>query len=216
LLDVYISITLSLKNIDFSSDHANCHLSSPKPSGGTVSTILSIFDVYSLKELGDANKPYGLSPIPGPLHKDSVPRTTKLLGVRYIRDLGIQTTYIFASAADRPLVHRSWGLLGGPSNYGPNFEFNEYKKTQNYLTGTLSHLGLVLGAIFVSIPFVRAFIKRFVIQPGDGPTKEEAKMDFVEYKGIAKQDVPDQKAPRAFARATFSGSGYDRKSGLHW
>jgi hypothetical protein len=165
-----------------------------------------------LKELGDANNPFAMSPLPGPVHKDSVPWTTKVFGCRYIRDLGLQTTYIFASAADRPVVNRSWGLLGGSNNYGPNFEFNEYKKTQNYLSGTLGHLGLILGALFVSIPFVRKFIRGFIIQPGDGPTKEEAKMDFVEYKGIAKQDVADQKSPRAFARATFSGSAYERKS----
>ena len=175
-----------------------------------MSSILSIFDVYSIKELTASRQPYSLSPIPGPQVKGSVPWWTKLFGVRYVRDLGILTSYIF-TVADIPQVQRTWGLLGGPNNYGPNFEFNEYKKTQNYLSGVLSHFGLVFGSILVSIPFIRMLLKKFVVQPGDGPTKEESKRDMVEYKGIAHQDVQDPKAPRAFARATFRGSGYDRK-----
>jgi hypothetical protein len=163
-----------------------------------------------MKELSAASRPYALSPIPGPQVKDSAPWTTKLFGCRYVRDLGILTSYIF-SVADKPQVHRSWGLLGGPNNYGPNFEFNEYKKTQNYLSGMMSHFGLVLGSIFVSIPFIRLLLRKFVVQPGDGPSKEESKIGIVEYKGIAKQDVPEPNAPRAFARAVFKGSGYDRE-----
>jgi hypothetical protein len=191
-------------------DPANLQFDSPKPSGGTLNSIFSIFDVYSLKELRAANEPYALSPIPGPKTRDTVPWTTKVFGSRYIRDLGIQTTYIFA-AADKPQVHRTWGLLGGPNNYGPNFDFNEYKKTQNYLSGMLNHFGLLFGSILVSIPFVRMLLRKFVVQPGDGPSKEEARMDLVEYKGIANPDFQAAKPPRAFARATFPGSGYDRE-----
>lgn len=175
-----------------------------------MSSIFSIFDVYSLKELGAANSPYTLSPIPGPEIKDPAPWTTKTLGFRYVRDLGLQTTYLFA-AADKPQVHRTWGLLGGASNYGPNFVFNEYRPTRSYFSAMMSHFTLVSLSILVSIPFMRTLMRKFVIQPGDGPSKEEAKSDSIEYKGIANQDVQTPNAPRAFAKVSFPGSGYDRE-----
>jgi len=65
-------------------------------------------DVYSLKELTVTSAPYALSPIPGPKTKSPTSWITKLLGVREVPDLGILTTHLGA-AADRPLVHRTWG-----------------------------------------------------------------------------------------------------------
>jgi hypothetical protein len=136
---------------------------------------------------------------------------TKLLGVRVVPDLGILTTSIGAST-DQPIVQRSWGLLGGNSFYGPNFRFAEYSKARNYFLAVVIHFGLVLGALLLAVPFLRKFARRFVYQPGDGPTKEESQKDRVEYRGIAKPDVQTENPPRAFCRAHFNGSLYACKS----
>lgn len=173
-----------------------------------MSSLFSIFDVYSLKQLKAAGAPYALSPIPGPAVRDPVPWRTKLFGFRSVRDLGILTSYIFAKA-DIPQVQRSWGLLGGPANYGPNFSFSEYAKSQNYLTAIASHFALLFGSILVVIPFVRTLLKKTAVQPGDGPSKEESKNNRVEYKGIGNQDVKTKNPERAFVKATFAGSAYE-------
>ncbi|CAG8974122.1 hypothetical protein HYALB_00002758 [Hymenoscyphus albidus] len=177
------------------------------PSGGTLSSVFSIFDVYSFKELQDAGAPYALSPIPGPAVRDPVPLKTKLFGFRSVRDLGMLTTYFFARA-DIPQVHRSWGLLGGPSGYGPNFHFSEYAKSQNYLTAIASHFTLLFGSILVAIPFARTILKKTVVQPGDGPSKEESRNHVVEYKAIGNPDVKSENPARAWVKATYAGSGY--------
>jgi hypothetical protein len=181
--------------------------SSGKPSGGTLNTIFTLLDVYSFKQLGAAGAPYALSPVPGPKTKNPKSWITKLFGVRVVPDLGILTT-AFGGSVDKPIVQRSWGLLGGNDFYGPNFSFGEYSKARNHLTAVLMHFGLVAGAIFLTIPVFRKFARKFVYQPGDGPTKEEYKNDRFEYRGIAKPDVQIANPPKAFCRAYFNGSLY--------
>jgi hypothetical protein len=186
-------------------------IESAKPSGGTLNTVFTLLDVYSIKQLGAASAPYALSPIPGPKIKNTKSWITKLFGVRVVPDLGILTTSIGASA-DQPIVQRSWGLLGGNSFYGPNFRFGEYSKARNYLVAVMIHFGLAIGALCLAVPIFRKLARRFVYQPGDGPTKEESQKDRVEYRGIAKPDVETANPPRAFCRAYFSGSLYACKS----
>lgn len=164
-------------------------------------------DVYSFKQLGAANAPYALSPIPGPKAKDTKSWITKLFGVRVVPDLGILTTSIAASA-DQPIIQRSWGLLGGNNFYGPNFRWAEYSKARNYLTAVLMHFGLLAGMMFLSVPIFRKFARRFVYQPGDGPTKEEYKNDRFEYRGIATPDIQTPNPARAYCRVYFDGSLY--------
>lgn len=172
-----------------------------------MNTVLSLLDVYSFKQLGAANAPYALSPIPGPKIANSKPMITRLFGVCVVPDLGILTTSMGASA-DQAIVQRSWGLLGGNSFYGPNFRISEYSKARNYLMAVVVHFGLVMGTLFLAIPIFRKFARRFVYQPGDGPTKEESKKERIEYRGIATPDIQTANHPRAFCRAYFNGSLY--------
>lgn len=124
-------------------------------------------------------------------------------------------TTSIAASADTPIVQRSWGLLGGNQFYGPNFYFNGFMKTGNYLSGVLLHFGLMLGAIMLAISPVRQLVKKYVYQPGDGPTKEEVRKDRVEYRAIGHPDVQNSKSSQAFCKATFEGSLYTRKHYIH-
>ena len=180
---------------------------SGKPSGGTLSTVFALMDVYSLKQLGAAHAPYALSPIAGPKTTISKSWVTKLFGVRVVPDLGILTTSL-GGATDQPIIQRSWGVLGGDSFYGPNFHVAEYMKARNYLTAVVMHFAIVLGGLFLAVPIFRKFARRHVYQPGDGPTKEESTKDRFDYRGIAKPDVQTANPPRAFCRASFNGSLY--------
>lgn len=182
-----------------------------KPSGGTLATVLSILDVYSLKELRAAFTPYALSPIPGPKTVDPTTWVTKLFGARTVPDLGILTTSL-AGSSDAQIVQRSWGLLG----YGPKFRFAPYMKARNYLTAVLAHFALATGTLFLVIPLFRKIAKKYVYQPGDGPTKEQTKNDRFEYRGIGTPDVSMASPPRAYCRLQFEGSLYACKySCLH-
>jgi hypothetical protein len=72
------------------------------------------------------------------------------------------------------------------------------------------HFGLAIGAALFAVPFVRGLLKGRVTQPGDGPTKEQARNDRVEYRGVGKPDVQGGKG-RAFVRVAFEGSLYQCK-----
>lgn len=147
--------------------------------------------------------PYALSPIPGPVTKDSTTIITKVLGVRSVRDLGILTTAL-QGGTDTAIVHRSWGLL----NYGPKFRFHEYQKARNHLTAVLLHFALILAGLFLATPPLRNLAKKYVYQPGDGPTEEDWKNDRFEYRAIAYPDVSTKAKERAFCKASFEGSLY--------
>lgn len=179
---------------------------SSAPSGGTLNTVLSLMDTYSFKELAAAHAPSGVSPSPIPT-VPSQSLVTRVLGIRTVSDLGILTTS-FGGVADTPIVYRSWALLGGDKFYGPNFHFNEYMKAQNYLTAIALHFSIMIGSIFLAIPLFRTVVRRYVYQPGEGPTKEQYKNDRVEYRGIGVPDVQIPTATRAFCKAKYEGSLY--------
>jgi hypothetical protein len=160
-------------------------------------------DVYSLKQIKAASSPYALSPIPGPKTRNTTSWVTKIFGIRAVRDLGILTTFV-GGTLDSAIVQRSWGLLG----YGPKFSFAEYSRTRNYLKGAIFHFALMIGGLLLTIPLIRRVGKKYVCQPGDGPTKEESENDRFEYRGIGTPDIDTPEPPRAFCRVSFEGSLY--------
>ncbi|KAL3964508.1 hypothetical protein ACCO45_001512 [Purpureocillium lilacinum] len=190
------------------------HNLSSAPSGGTLATVLSIFDYFSLDELRASSKPYASSPIPHPEKARPTPTLLqRWLGVCNVPNLGVLTTSI-AGRTDVPVVERSWGLLSQiPSRkdqfYGPRFNWVEYYKPRNWLHGILVHLGLVFGTAMLALfPPVRTLVKRFVYQPGEGRTKEEMAKEEIEYRGVATPDTPTAAGKQAYCRAWFHGSMY--------
>lgn len=168
-------------------------------------------NVYSLKDIVAANAPYALSPIPKPKTQTPVSWVTKLFGVRTVPRLGILTTYFFSSL-DKPLVGRSWGLLGGPDFYGPNFHFSEYMKVGNRFAAVVVHFGVLFGSMLLAIPLFRKFMKGRVIQPGEGASKEQSKNDTLEYEAIGNPDVQGPNQSKAICKASYQGSAYQCKS----
>lgn len=81
-------------------------------------------------------------------------------------------------------------------------------KSRNYLTGIAIHFAILFGSVALAIGPLRHLLKKFVYQPGDGPTKEEVRNDRIEYRGIGIPDVQTAKPPRAFCKASFEGSLY--------
>nr|XP_036586685.1 saccharopine dehydrogenase [Colletotrichum truncatum]KAF6797242.1 saccharopine dehydrogenase [Colletotrichum truncatum] len=185
------------------------------PSGGTLATALGLFESFSIQEVKAQHKPYALSPVP---NHNKVPSQTslltKILGLRNVPNLGLMTTSI-AGMTDAPIVQRSWGLMASlPSRekqfYGPNFSFHEYMRAKSYLRGIIIHWALaIFGLLLATAAPFRKLVRLFVYQPGQGPDRELAKNDEVEYRGIA---VPDRQSktgyPQAYCRAWYTGSMY--------
>ena len=190
-----------------------------KPSGGTVQTVLTFLDNFTLAQVRSSLAPYALSPIPRPDgNRGSAPLLSYVTGGRYVRNLGQLSTSV-SGTINTAQVERTWGLMArlqgrSASSYGPKFSFYEYSSVRNWFQGLQLHIMLTVGAfLFVTLPPFRALVRRFASAPGSGPDREEAKKDVVEYRAVGVPDIEGEPAPKkqGFTHAIFRGAMYDRK-----
>ena len=177
------------------------------PSGGTLASLLGLFDRYSREELGDSMRPWALSPIPGPQSERSKSWVTKIFGLRSVPKLGIVTTSLFAKG-NESIVQRSWGLQDNGKFYGSKFSYAEYQPTGNRATGVATHFFTLFFLLALAAKPVRWLVKQFVYGPGKGPTKESAKKELVEFRTIATADQNGRVTKRAFGRFRYDGGMY--------
>ncbi|CAI9626230.1 saccharopine dehydrogenase [Alternaria burnsii] len=167
-------------------------------SGGTSLTMLELFKKYSLSHLGKSMHPYSLSPV----NADNVVASPSgsfpynLFGLQTIPELGgIQTTGLMASV-DVCIAHRSWGLYQSSGDktlqYGPKFRFNEYARAPNLFFGFAQKVVLTSVAVLLAIPVTRwllePLLKVVIPSPGQGPSKESMKKDFMHYRGVGSTE----------------------------
>ena len=176
-------------------------------SGGTLSTILTIFDTLSITDLLGATSPFSLAASTPPKNLPREPLLSSLLGARSVRDLGTLTTSP-TGLADITVVHRSSTLT--PEFYGPRFYFRQFVHVRNTLVAVLLHIGFIFVFSLLLIPFMRTLARKVVYAPGTGPRKEDGANDRLEYHAIATvdqgQDVENPK--RVFGKLTFGGNAY--------
>ncbi|KAI1101976.1 hypothetical protein F4804DRAFT_343566 [Jackrogersella minutella] len=183
------------------------------PSGGTLHTIFGLFDVFPWKEVAKSHKPYALSPIPNSKLPPKPSLISKLTGLRSIPSLGLVSTSVTAGT-NTAVVQRSWGLFKQDSSlqkhfHGPNFTFREYMKAQGYLKGMAMHYGLVFGGlVLILCPPFRRMMRKYVSQPGDGPTKEDQAKEYIQLRGVATPDTSAEIRKQAVCKAEHSGGMY--------
>jgi hypothetical protein len=170
-----------------------------------------MFELFPAKVLLQALKPYALSPIPNthPAPKKSF--ITSATGLTKVPGLGLLTTSV-TGAMNSAIVSRTWGLTQQEPSlrkqfYGPKFTYQEFEKTSNVLTGIIAHYGLLIGATLLLFSPFRALIRRFSFEPGEGPDKDEARKDCIEFRAAAKPDIVGTKK-QAFGRMEYKGSMY--------
>ncbi|KAK0711441.1 Saccharopine dehydrogenase-domain-containing protein [Lasiosphaeris hirsuta] len=207
----------SLIRREFSADTrdviVSLHTLRGTPSGGTLSTALTLFDNFSLSEVRAAHRPFALSPIPNPRPASPQPAPsllTRLSGLITIPPLGLLTSSI-AAKTDAAIVERTWGLLAHDKTqaYGPNFAYKQYMHARGVLAGISAHFGLFVFGLVLVTPFLRRLVARRVYQPGEGAAVDEYKRDEIEYRAIGRPDVAGGGDERqAFCRAWFKGGNY--------
>ncbi|KAJ5785379.1 uncharacterized protein N7503_010591 [Penicillium pulvis] len=180
-------------------------------SGGTLNTILSIFDWLPISELLKSIGPFSLTGS-GPLkHVPSDSIITKLFGLRSVPDLGTLTTSP-NGMADMAIVYRSSTLM--PEFYGNRFVFHQMLYVRNALLGVAMHIGFNLFLALLMFPPVRWLLRKFVFAPGAGPTPENSRNDRVEYHAVATADQDVPKPKRVFGKLAYEGNMYAMTSVL--
>lgn len=166
---------------------------SGQPSGGTLATVLGVFDSYGALGLAKAGGPKGYLPATYRLPKTKQGLSGifgRLLGMRRVPHLGLQCLPILNSV-DVPVIQRTWALLQDskqPDAYGPNFRFKIYTKARSVLHAIVINTAAIVGPLMLAFPPVRWLLRRLVTQPGQGPSKEVEARGMIEQKGLALPD----------------------------
>ncbi|KAF2456371.1 hypothetical protein BDY21DRAFT_364583 [Lineolata rhizophorae] len=183
------------------------HRMKTAPSGGTLTTILTLTDTYPLRALRASTRPFALSPVQPASRapRASAPLLERVLGVRRSADLGVLTAHPGARG-DAAIVYRSWGLLDAGAYYAPRFAFSEWTTARGVLAGAAWHWGLLAGTLALALPPVRAVLRRLVAQPGQGPAREAAEREEMEYRGVGEGMRNEGEQVRK-ARATWRFKG---------
>lgn len=171
------------------------------PSGGTLATVMGLFDNYSASEIMASLNPFVLSPSPPTDKGSNRSLLSRVFGPFSYPGLGIITTSMSASP-NVAIVHRTSGLM--PEIYGSNFKFAEYYQVSSYAMGVAIHVGLMFASILLAIKPFRIIVKKFIYQPGQGPTAEANMKDVLEYRAVA---VADRAGPEKKTIAHFRYEG---------
>ena len=174
-------------------------------SGGTLATVLSMMDHYSLKQIGKSSGSWATSPVPGPQVQSSGSWFSRLLGIRSVPDLGTLTTSISA-APNIAIVQRSWGLFDGGKLYGSKFQYHEYMRVRSSLVGIALHFAFTFAGLALTFPPARWLVKRFIYAPGEGADKDITRHEYLEYHAVATADQDNPR--RAFAKLRWDGGMY--------
>ncbi|KAI9845256.1 MAG: hypothetical protein M1837_005012 [Sclerophora amabilis] len=175
------------------------------PSGGTLASVFSLLDVFSVSDVMRAAKPWAFSSTPGTDARDPAGWTGSFTDPV----LGTMSKSSLTSEANRSVVHRTWGLMGNGSVYGPRFHYFEYAKASNFITASLAYLSSILLLIGLALSPVRWLLKKFVYAPGQGPDVESERKGFIGYRAIGVADQTSTTPARALSEFEYRGSPYE-------
>lgn len=143
------------------------------PSGGSMNTLFTGPKYHTPDQVAAAYKPFALSSTQPPAINS--PKTLswrqRLLGTRWDKDLG-NLAGCFQSTMDTALVQRSWGLFDHGKLYGDKFAFSEWSVAGGDFSAVLKQVGFRSIIWMLSLAPVRALMKRFAFQPGEGADSE--------------------------------------------
>jgi short subunit dehydrogenase-like uncharacterized protein len=154
-------------------------------SGGSFASMMNMMEMYSIKALAAAIKPFGLSSIGPP--SNPTPQSSIMHDDR----LGGWLGPWIMGPTNRAVVGRTYGLLGG--EWGQKFSYREYRNYGSWFMCQVNALGLQLMGLCLGIPPLRWVASKLVPPPGSGPSDETMRNGKYSFKVIAETDEPEPK-----------------------
>jgi len=149
-------------------------------SGGSISSVLDLFETFATNELLAAYKAFAFSPIGRPPNR--VPQPSVVFDER----LGGWLGPWLMSGTNAAVVCRTYGLLGG--RWGDKFCYREYLTWGSWLYSRVAQIGLGSMSALLMFSPVRWFVRKFVPDSG-GPDEETMKNGKFTMKIVADTDT---------------------------
>ena len=181
---------------------ASLHELRAAPSGGTLDSLLTLFDTFPIFDLLAASDPFAYAPA---ARQPPPPRSwiQTLFGLSQMPGLGLLTTSLMGPT-DTPLVNYSGALL----DYGPHFRFEERARAKGPIRGAIAHWSLSLLPLVLFLPPIRWLLRRLIYQPGEGEDRAAALKGRAEFRMIGTTDEKQVPPRRAQGWATYEGGMY--------
>jgi short subunit dehydrogenase-like uncharacterized protein len=137
-------------------------------SGGTIASMLNMMDEAkeddSVREA--MTNPYSLYPADTPPGDDGADQAN----ARFDPDFQQWTSPFIMAAINTRVVRRSNALLGFP--WGEGFRFDESMLNRSRYEATRNALATSVGMLSLAVGPVRNLAKKFLPQPGEGPSRQ--------------------------------------------
>ncbi|KAF8627620.1 hypothetical protein AX15_004318 [Amanita polypyramis BW_CC] len=166
-------------------------------SGGTLHSLITTVEDFDPHRLLQSMRPYSLSPATGPaipffkpLYKLTVPGEKPLFGAYFVmrgtnsaivqRTFGLLEAQALKENLRRPSPIQGTATIAQKQRYGLLFKYDEFHVMQSVWQALLFSCSIAL-AIFLlfSIPPIRWLAKKYLPQPGEGPSDEDMKNGYL-------------------------------------
>jgi hypothetical protein len=203
------------------------------PSGGTLDTILSAFDLPAARIKDVQTDMYSLTPsepqISYGVHNRDLLSFCLVKGtprprhfVKKIPFSSVYGSFGFMAAINERVVNRTWGLFEARAKstsqvypaeeeedhtfrYGPEFHYEEYSEWNNRLTGSLfAVVFLAAMAAITWLPPFRWFLKFIGPKVGTGPKARSVELSPMSPRTIIDL-IPQAGGPTYFHQYHFDG-----------
>ncbi|KAJ2918003.1 hypothetical protein MD484_g2368, partial [Candolleomyces efflorescens] len=170
-------------------------------SGGTLASLITGLEDCPPEARREGRKPYSISPFigrkqPGPrfIYELVIPGAKSIIGgfwvMRNTNVWLVQRTFgLFESRAHE--VHASGTATeeekaeADKARYGPDFVYDEFLQTKSKLSAFVMSACLVVTfTLLTFVRPVRALVKKFGLQSGEGPSEEAMKKGYFEITNI--------------------------------
>jgi hypothetical protein len=191
-------------------------------TGGSVRSAVHSIATYGMKKCLEAFAPFALSPVRPVRGSDGLTD----LSASYLKRLGFGTVGLSLQGDnDRAVVHRSWGLMKQAADesdimysYGPRFTFKSVARFAGAIKKATFTAWYYSTVMLLSMLPVTRRVALHRYPAGSGPTPEERRNNFFEYRGVAVADFkdktvaqPGERPPAGLTRGTlrFDGDMYE-------
>ena len=172
-------------------------------SAGSLNTVLDTFETYGSGWylFGDSSI---LSP---PLHRkaEKAPWIARLLGYRYIQELGALATS-FTGPGNQAVVYRS--AAHKPDLYGPGFHFEEYLPANGVVSAVFVHFLTKALLVLLTIPFIRWLTRKLASGMDSAPDINQLRhVERAGFRAVGSESGGAK--PRVWASFAREGALYE-------